>query len=136
MNANQLVAYNLGRLRRDEGKTQEEAAAQLEQWRGQRWSKATWSIAERYAFEAASRRREFDANDLLALAAAFKKPIGYFFELPEGVDDIAAGESHEVSRRVGRAELAKLTAPPTDWEAKQHATTLRKVADALEKRSD
>jgi transcriptional regulator with XRE-family HTH domain len=135
MNANQLVAYNLGRLRRELGLTQEQAAAQLEPWRGQRWSKASFSIAERYAFESASRRREFDANDLLALSKAFKRPISWFFELPDGVDEVTAGEPLEVSRTVSRRELAEATAPPTDWEAKKHAAMLRHIADDLEKRS-
>ena len=50
---NQIVAYNLAEARALRGWTQEQAAAELEEYVGSRWSKATFSAAER-----------FDASDL------------------------------------------------------------------------
>ena len=44
---NQIIAYNLTEARGLRGWTQEEAAAKLEPYVGARWSKATFSSAER-----------------------------------------------------------------------------------------
>lgn len=133
MNANQLVAHNLGRLRRDRNLTQEQAAAQIWPWRGEKWSKASFSIAERYALEGPSRRREFDANDILALALAFEVPISELFQLPDGTDEVAAGD--DARNRISRRRLEEATSPRTDYVVKQHVASLRQIADDLEKES-
>lgn len=132
MNANQLVAHNLGRLRREKGWTQEVAASYLWPWRGEKWSKASFSTAER-SVEGDSRRREFDANDILALACAFDVPIGELFRLPHGSERVSAGD--DVQRPVSRRELEAATSPPTDYVARQHIADLRRIADDLEKES-
>lgn len=44
---NRVVAYNLARARSLRGWTQEQAAERLEPFLGVRWSKATFSAAER-----------------------------------------------------------------------------------------
>ncbi len=67
---NQVVAYNLQRARVFRRWTQEEAALHLEQFLGERWSRATVSAAERSVDGA--RTRHFDANDLIAFALTFR----------------------------------------------------------------
>src|SRR5215207_10252431 len=61
---NQLVAYNLHRARIMRGWTQEEAAEQLEPFLGKRWSKASFSAAERSV--TGDRAREFTVDELVA----------------------------------------------------------------------
>jgi hypothetical protein len=79
MTANQVVAHNLRRAREEWNLTQEQAAVQLEPWLGTKWSKASFSIAER-SVDAGARGRQFDANELLAFSLAFRRPIAWFFE--------------------------------------------------------
>ncbi len=78
---NQLIGLNLGRARLMRGWTQEQAAVQIEPFLGQRWSKATFSAAER-SWEHAHRIRQFTGDELVAFAAAFDLPIAWFFEPP------------------------------------------------------
>src|SRR5947209_4053871 len=80
MTANQLVAYNLRRIRERDGLTQEQAAERLEPLLGRRWSKATFSAAETSV--SSGRTREFNANEILAFSAAFGVPVGWFFLPP------------------------------------------------------
>lgn len=61
--ANQVVAYNLARARELRGLTQEEAAAILEPFLGVRWSKASFSQAERSV--AGKFVRKFDADEVV-----------------------------------------------------------------------
>lgn len=78
---NQLVAYNLRRARELRGWSQEQAITALTPFVGARWSKAVYSAAERSV--TGVRRRNFDADDLLAFARAFKLPITYFLLPPD-----------------------------------------------------
>ncbi|HVA08743.1 MAG TPA: helix-turn-helix transcriptional regulator, partial [Acidimicrobiales bacterium] len=78
---NQVVAYNITQARRLRGWTQEEAAVRLEPFIGERWTKVTWSAAERSV--AGARVRTFSADDIVALAQAFKLPIVWFFLPPD-----------------------------------------------------
>src|SRR5690349_15059626 len=57
--------------------SQEDAAARLEPYLGQRWSKSTFSIAE--SSWKSDRVRQFTADDLLA----FGRPINEFLVPPE-----------------------------------------------------
>lgn len=82
---NQLVAYNLQRIRRVQGLTQEEAAERLQPHIGSLWSKAVWSAAETSIQSV--RRREFTADEIVAFARAFEVPIAWFF-LPPDVGDL------------------------------------------------
>ncbi len=77
---NQVVAYNLAQARLLRGWTQEEAAAALEPHVGKRWSKATFSAAERSV--AGDRVRQFDADEIVAFARAFGLPVSWFFLPP------------------------------------------------------
>jgi transcriptional regulator with XRE-family HTH domain len=76
---NQVVAFNLHRARRLLGWTQEEAAEKLEVYLGERWSKASFSAAERSVAHP-ERVRQFSADELVAFAATFELPVSFFFE--------------------------------------------------------
>jgi transcriptional regulator with XRE-family HTH domain len=85
LTANQLVAYNLMRIRKTLGLSQEQAAKRLEPYlAGKRWSKAVYSAAERSYH--GNRIRQFNADDLVAMALAFGVPIAYFFLPPRPED--------------------------------------------------
>jgi len=77
---NQVVAFNLARARDLKGWTQEEAAEALAPYLGSRWSKASFSAAERSLD--GERIRQFDADELVAFARAFELPVGWFFMPP------------------------------------------------------
>ncbi|MBW3651610.1 MAG: helix-turn-helix domain-containing protein [Actinobacteria bacterium] len=77
---NQVVAHNLTRAREWKGWTQDETAEALEPYLGKRWSKASVSQAERSV--AGRFIRNFDADEIVALARAFGLPIGWFFMPP------------------------------------------------------
>jgi hypothetical protein len=77
---NQVVAYNLAEARALRRWTQEQAAAELEQYLGARWSKATFSAAERSMD--GRRVRQFTADEIVAFSRCFRLPIGFFFMPP------------------------------------------------------
>jgi transcriptional regulator with XRE-family HTH domain len=80
---NEVVAYNFRLARELRRWTQEEAAQALEPLLGQRLPQASISAIER-AYEG-ERRREFDAQEVLAFALAFNLPLVWFF-LPPPAD--------------------------------------------------
>ncbi len=80
---NQVVAYNLMAARALRGWTQEQAAEKLEPYLGTRWSKATFSAAERSV--SGERIREFTADELFAFTRGFDLPLWWFF-LPPTAD--------------------------------------------------
>jgi hypothetical protein len=77
---NQVVAFNLAQARALRQWTQEQAAEALEPYLGRRWSKATFSAAERSV--ESDRVRQFDANEIVAFARAFDLPVSWFFLPP------------------------------------------------------
>lgn len=77
---NQVVAYNLRMARELRGWTQEELADRLEPYLGQRLTQASVSAMER-AWDG-TRRREFDAHELLVFAMVFDLPIVWFLLPP------------------------------------------------------
>ena len=77
---NQVVAFNLAQARSLRQWTQEQAAEALEPYLGRRWSKATFSAAERSV--ESDRVRQFDANEIVAFARAFDLPVSWFFLPP------------------------------------------------------
>jgi len=77
---NQVVAYNVRAARELRGWTQEEFAAHLEPYVGQRLTQASVSAIER-AWDG-DRRREFDAQELLYFAVVFDLPIVWFLIPP------------------------------------------------------
>lgn len=93
--ANQIVAFNVAKARLLRGWTQEEAADELAPFLGVRLSAASFSAIERSVD--LGRPREFDANELLAFARAFRVPIAWFLTPPSawegvGVSTPDAGE--------------------------------------------
>jgi len=89
LDLNQVIAYNLMRIRKTLGESQEQAAERLEPHLGVRWSKAVYSAAERSY--AGKRVRQFTAADVAAFAAAFQVPLLYFFLPPKPEDRHADG---------------------------------------------
>jgi hypothetical protein len=92
MTPNQVVAHNLRRARGLLELTQEEAAERLEPFLGERWSRVVFSAAERSV--SGKRVRQFDADDLVAFAAAFELPISFFLDAPRSAT-VAAPRARE-----------------------------------------
>ncbi|MDQ3575795.1 MAG: helix-turn-helix transcriptional regulator [Actinomycetota bacterium] len=106
MTPNQVVAYNLMRARQLRGWTQDQAAAALEPYLGVRWSKASFSQAERSV--AGRFVRQFDADEVVAFARGFELPITWFFmPPPPWKDDAPVKLSTPDARRFG-TEVALL----------------------------
>jgi len=80
LTANQVVAFNLTQAREWRDWTQEDAATALEPYLGVRWSKATFSQAERSV--AGRFIRNFTADEIVAFARAFELPVTWFFMPP------------------------------------------------------
>ena len=78
---NQVVAYNLARARSYRRWTQDQAREALAPYLGVKWSKASYSSAERSMDGV--RIRQFDADEIVAFARAFKVPIVWFFMPPD-----------------------------------------------------
>ena len=77
---NQLVAYNLARIRKQQGLTQEQTVQLLTPFLGVRWSVASLSAAERSID--GKRVKEFNADELIALSRAFDVPLAFWFTPP------------------------------------------------------
>jgi transcriptional regulator with XRE-family HTH domain len=82
VNLNEIVAYNFRRARELRGWTQDEAADRLAPFLGVRLRQAAVSSIEG-AF-GGEKRREFDAQELLAFACGFDLPIIWFLIPPPG----------------------------------------------------
>jgi transcriptional regulator with XRE-family HTH domain len=92
---NEIVAYNFRRARELRGWTQEETATRLEPFLGQRLRQAGISAIEG-AF-GGERRREFDAQEILAFACGFDVPLLWFFLPPPGDLRQLQGTSEQVN---------------------------------------
>jgi transcriptional regulator with XRE-family HTH domain len=95
VNLNEIVAYNFRRARELRGWTQEEAAIRLEPFLGVRLKQAAISGIEG-AFGGV-KRREFDAQELLAFACGFDLPIVWFLLPPPEDHRNLQGTSEMVS---------------------------------------
>ncbi len=84
---NQIVAYRVALARKLRGWTQERAAAELEPYLGARLSPASFSAIER-SF-AGGRTRQFDADEVVALARGFRLPVGWFFTPPPVFEEVS-----------------------------------------------
>ncbi|HVA43780.1 MAG TPA: hypothetical protein VNF50_09865 [Acidimicrobiales bacterium] len=78
---NQVVAYNLARARAYREWTQDQAREALAPYLGVEWSKANYSAAERSMDGV--RVRQFDADEIVAFARAFRVPLAWFFLPPD-----------------------------------------------------
>jgi hypothetical protein len=81
LSPDQVVAWNLERIRRERGWSQSEAAQALAPYLGHRLSRAAFSQAERSLYSRKIRR--FDADEIVAFCRAFEVPVPYFFGPPE-----------------------------------------------------
>ncbi|HWB66184.1 MAG TPA: helix-turn-helix transcriptional regulator [Mycobacteriales bacterium] len=110
VNLNQIVAYNFRRARELRGWTQDEAALRLEPYLGVRLRQAAVSAIEG-AFGGA-KRREFDAQEILAFACGFDLPLVWFFLPPPEDHRTLLGTSELVSElyllTVGRPDQLKV----------------------------
>ena len=80
---NQIVALNLTRARLDRGWSQPQAAASLAPFLGVRWSRASYSAVERSVD--GTRIKVFSADELVAIARCFDRPISWFLTPPADV---------------------------------------------------
>jgi transcriptional regulator with XRE-family HTH domain len=92
LDANQVVAYNFRAARELRGWTQDHVAYLLAQYLGQQLPKASISAIER-SLEG-DRRREFDAQELVAFALTFDLPIVWFFLPPPGAEEYQLAGTH------------------------------------------
>lgn len=89
ISVSQLVGYNLTRIRKGLGLSQEQATERLEPFLGVRWSKTVYSLAER-SYDG-KRVRQFTAAEVAAFALAFGVPVLYFYIPPKPEDRTADG---------------------------------------------
>ncbi len=89
ISVSQLVGYNLTRIRKALGLSQEQAAERLAPFLGARWSKTVYSLAER-SYDG-KRIRQFTAAELAAFALGFGVPAWYFYLPPKPEDRNADG---------------------------------------------
>lgn len=130
MDPNQVVAYNLSRARRLRGLTQDEAAASLEPYLGVRWSKASFSQAERSVGGKFVRR--FDAEEIVAFARAFELPITWFFLPPPAWKDGAPVKLATADARRFGTELALLVDLVFGDDAGQRVILEARLAEFLD----
>lgn len=115
---NQVVAYNLWRVRKMvKGWTQEQAAKKLKDLKGDQealgldWSKASFSAAERSM--SGTRVRKFSADEILSFALVFDVPVAWFFLPPPGVNPVGPTTEAILGTDAGLAVLEeRLNAPP------------------------
>jgi transcriptional regulator with XRE-family HTH domain len=88
------VAYNVRTARELRGWTQEQFAARMEPYLGQRLTQASVSAIER-AWDG-ERRREFDAHELLVFAMVFDLPMLWFLLPPPGDHRLMRGTTRQV----------------------------------------
>lgn len=92
---NQVVAYNVREARELRGWTQDDFAARLEPYMGQRLTQAGVSSIER-AWDG-DRKREFDAHELLIFSLVFDLPILWFLLPPPGDDRLMRATTRPVN---------------------------------------
>jgi transcriptional regulator with XRE-family HTH domain len=128
VNLNEVVAYNFRRARELRGLTQDEAAVALEPFLGQRLPQASISALERSY--GGDKRREFDAQEILAFACAFDVPLLWFLLPPpddtrrlQGTSDhvhelytLALGREDQVEELYGRFRELGMPEPAADDE--------------------
>lgn len=105
MDANQVVAYNFRLAREQKGWTQDETAERLERPLGQRLKKASISSIERSV--ESDRRRVFSAQEVVAFAIAFDKPVVWFFLPPKPAEEWAPVRLEGTDRQL--TDLLSLT---------------------------
>lgn len=108
MTGSQLVAYNLREARLLRGWTQDEAAERLQPYLGARWSKASFSAAERST--EGRRVRQFTADEIISFSQVFELPVAWFF-LPPWSSPSLRIRVNEADRGLDVLGLVKLLFP-------------------------
>ena len=88
---NQIVAYNLRRLRTERGWSQMDAAGRLAPFLGVVWTSANFSVAERHQPKPGQKVREFGADEIVAFAAVFDVGIDALFQPPPDAGGVRPG---------------------------------------------
>jgi transcriptional regulator with XRE-family HTH domain len=88
---NQIVAYNLRRLRTERGWSQMDAAGRLAPFLGVVWTSANFSVAERHWPKEGQKVREFGADEIVAFAAVFGVGIDALFQPPPDAGTVRPG---------------------------------------------
>ena len=121
LSPNQIVAQNLTRARELRGWSQSETTSRLRERAGVHWSTANLSAAERSV--TGQRRREFDADDLLAFARTFELPITWFLLPPDATQPLLSTQDDPYGL------------PPTvilDWLYRQDPNEQQRVSKLCE----
>lgn len=111
---NQVVAYNVGRARALRGWTQEQAASELSNHLERRLSRASYSAMERSI--GGGRVKQFSADELVALARAFRLPLLWFFLPPPLDDDPGLHVPHATSRGIEFTEFLDIIFGTSDTQ--------------------
>jgi transcriptional regulator with XRE-family HTH domain len=118
---NSLVAANVTLARTLRGMTQEQLGKRLEAVTGRPWSKATVSALERSAY--GIRVRQFDADDLVAIARVLDVPLLFLF-LP------SSPEFHPNERYAPHSVTEQAVPSADDWAAAELVRVLIGAGDA------
>ena len=108
---NQAVAFNLAKLRRNRGWSAEYTAEQLGQLLGRKISLASYSAIERSA--ETTRRKRFDADEIVAIACVFSVAIWTLFEAPKGSHLRLAGKAARAIIAEREKRLSATSTPGT-----------------------
>lgn len=119
LTTNQVIAQNLLNARRLRSWTQDEAAERMEPFLGVRWSRATFSLAERSID--GRRVRQFTADEIMAFALAFDLPILWFFLPPTETLQLKSG-----SAAIEMTGLLRLLFPSDTQSIWDRLSTLKK----------
>lgn len=90
LTSNQVVALNLTRARVERGWSQPQAAEALEPFLGVRWSRASYSAVERSVD--GTRIKQFSADELIAIARCFDRPVSWFLSPPDDTTLVTADQ--------------------------------------------
>ena len=113
------------------GWTQEQAAEHLEPYLGERWSKATYSTAERSID--GNRVRQFSCDDVYAFSRAFGVPITYFL-CPTTLDEeIGHGNSNEATPALDYLGALFDIGENTQWILREVVPMTAQTTQALRK---
>jgi hypothetical protein len=93
MTPNEVVAWNLWQERKARGWSQEQVSSNLAD-HGIRWEKATYYAAEASRLPDKPTRR-FSADELIAFALIFRKPVAWFLTPPDGTTMVFRVEVEE-----------------------------------------
>jgi len=128
LTVNQVVSYNVARIRNEKGLTQAQAIGALEPYLG-RWSKQRYSSVERVY--SGGVKRDFSVNEIVAFAGAFGVPATEFFTRPPRAYDIYT-TADLTGRRIPVERWPETVGGPS-MPAKATAARLRQLADELER---